>query len=69
MLDPYLVFIGDGVDSIPDSSKILEEIRTEELLSLLQVVEWHNFPQDIVHLIHYPVLPASNPGGWNEEVD
>ena len=67
LADPYSAFIKNGADKIPDSSKLLEEIRAEELPSLLRATQWHEFlgdhradPEDIIHLIHHPVPPASN---------
>ena len=58
----YSVFVRNVADKIPDSSKVQEEIKNEELPSLLRATQWHDFignyrgePEDVVDLARYPV--------------
>jgi len=48
LADPYIAFIRTVADGIPNSSKVLEKIRTEELPSLLQARDWRRHCNDCV---------------------
>jgi hypothetical protein len=75
-VNPYSVFVQSASDEIPSSSKVLEQLKTRELPSLLRITKWHLFvdgyredPKDIVHLIRHPASSASTPREQDCEVE